>query len=134
LISSGLAMITPSATASMANPGAHGLSEVLYAFASMANNNGSAFAGLTGNTNFYNLLGSLTMLIGRYVPAIAVLAMAGGLAEKKYVPPSLGTLPTDQFPFAFWLTLVILIVGALTFFPALALGPIVEHLSMTGVN
>ena len=134
LILSGLAMLTPSATASMANPGAHGLSEVLYAFASMANNNGSAFAGLTGNTNFYNLLGALAMLIGRYVPAVAVLAMAGGLAGKKYVPPSLGTLPTDRFPFAFWLTLVILIVGALTFFPALALGPIVEHLSMTGGN
>ncbi|MCX5864604.1 MAG: potassium-transporting ATPase subunit KdpA [Deltaproteobacteria bacterium] len=134
LILSGLAMVTPSAVASMANPGAHGLSEVFYAFASMANNNGSAFAGLTGNTNFYNLLGALAMLIGRYVPAVAVLAMAGGLAGKKYVPPSLGTLPTDKFPFAFWLTLVILIVGALTFFPALALGPIVEHLSMTGVN
>ncbi|MFA7382411.1 MAG: potassium-transporting ATPase subunit KdpA [Desulfurivibrionaceae bacterium] len=134
LISSGLAMITPSAVASMANPGAHGLSEVLYAFASMANNNGSAFAGLSGNTNFYNLLGAFAILIGRYVPAVAVLALAGGLAGKKYVPPSLGTLPTDQFPFAFWLTLVILIVGALTFFPALALGPIVEHLSMTGVN
>ncbi len=134
LILSGIAMITPSAVASMANPGAHGLSEVLYAFASMANNNGSAFAGLAGNTNFYNLLGALAMLIGRYVPAVAVLAMAGGLAKKKYVPPSLGTLPTDQFPFAFWLTLVILIVGALTFFPALALGPIVEHLTMIGVN
>ena len=134
LILSGLAMITPSAVASTANPGAHGLTEVLYAFASMANNNGSAFAGLSGNTNFYNLLGALAMLIGRYVPALAVLAMAGGLAGKKYVPPSLGTLPTDKFPFAFWLTLVILIVGALTFFPALALGPIVEHLSMTGVN
>ncbi len=134
LILSGLAMVTPSAVASMANPGAHGLTEVLYAMASMANNNGSAFAGLTGNTNFYNLLGALAMLIGRYVPAVAVLAMAGGLAGKKYVPPSLGTLPTDKFPFAFWLTLVILIVGALTFFPALALGPIVEHLSMMGVN
>jgi K+-transporting ATPase ATPase A chain len=98
LILSGIAMITPSATASMANPGPHGLTEVLYAFASMANNNGSAFAGLTGNTNFYNLLGALAMLIGRYVPAVAVLAMAGGLAGKKYVPPSLGTLPTDKFP------------------------------------
>jgi len=130
LIMSGIAMITPSAVASMANPGAHGLSEVLYAFASMANNNGSAFAGLSGNTNLYNLLGSLAMLIGRYVPAVAVLAMAGSLAEKKYVPPSLGTLPTDKAPFAIWLTLVILIVGALTFFPALALGPIVEHLTM----
>jgi K+-transporting ATPase ATPase A chain len=130
LILSGIAMITPSAVASMANPGAHGLSEVLYAFASMANNNGSAFAGLNANVNFYNLLGSIAMLLGRYVPAVAVLAMAGSLAEKKYIPPSLGTLPTDRAPFAIWLTLVILIVGALTFFPALALGPIAEHLSM----
>ncbi|MFZ5763816.1 MAG: potassium-transporting ATPase subunit KdpA [Thermodesulfobacteriota bacterium] len=134
LLFSGLAMLTPSALASMANPGAHGLSEVLYAFASMANNNGSAFAGLTGNTIFYNLMGAIAMLIGRYAPAVAMLAMAGGLAQKKYVPPSLGTLPTDKFPFAFWLTLVILIVGALTFFPALALGPIVEHLAMAGGN
>ncbi len=130
LVFSGIAMITPSATASMANPGAHGLSEVLYAFASMANNNGSAFAGLSANVNFYNLLGSVAMLMGRFVPAVAVLAMAGNLAGKKYVPPSLGTLPTDRVPFALWLTLVILIVGALTFFPALSLGPIVEHLTM----
>ncbi len=130
LILSGLAMITPSAVASMSNPSAHGLSEVLYGIASMANNNGSAFAGLNGNVPFYNLFGSLAMLVGRYVPAIAVLAMAGSLAEKKYIPPSLGTLPTDKIPFAIWLTLVILIVGALTFFPALALGPIVEHLAM----
>jgi K+-transporting ATPase ATPase A chain len=132
LILSGIAMITPSAVTSTANPGAHGLSEVLYAFASMANNNGSAFAGLNANVNFYNILGSLAMVLGRYVPAIAVLAMAGSLAEKKYVPPSLGTLPTDKVPFALWLTLVILIVGALTFFPALSLGPIVEHLTMLG--
>jgi K+-transporting ATPase ATPase A chain len=97
----------------------------------MANNNGSAFAGLSANMNFYTLLGSLAMLLGRFVPAVAVLAMAGSLAEKKYVPPSLGTLPTDKAPFAAWLTLVILIVGALTFFPALALGPIAEHLMMT---
>jgi K+-transporting ATPase ATPase A chain len=134
LILSGIAMITPQAVASMSNPGAHGLSEVLYAIASMANNNGSAFAGLNANVNFYNLFGSLAMTLGRYVPAIAVLAMAGSLAEKKYVPPSLGTLPTDKAPFAIWLTLVILIVGALTFFPALALGPIVEHLTMLGGN
>ncbi|MBI5558757.1 MAG: potassium-transporting ATPase subunit KdpA [Deltaproteobacteria bacterium] len=132
LILSGAAMITPAAVSSMANPGAHGLSEVLYAMASMANNNGSAFAGLNANGSFHTLLGSLAMLIGRYVPAIAILAMAGSLAGKKYVPPSLGTLPTDKAPFALWLTLVILIVGALTFFPALALGPIVEHLTMTG--
>lgn len=130
LILSGIAMITPQAVASMANPGAHGLSEVLYGLASMSNNNGSAFAGLNANVNFYNLLGSLAMTLGRYIPAIAVLAMAGSLAEKKFIPPSLGTLPTDKVPFALWLTLVILIVGALTFFPALALGPIVEHLMM----
>jgi len=134
LIFSGIAMITPAAVASMANPGAHGLSEVLYAMASMANNHGSAFAGLSANTNFYNLLGALAMLIGRFVPAVAILAMAGSLAGKKYVPPSLGTLPTDKAPFAVWLLLVILIVGALTFFPALALGPIVEHLTMPGGN
>lgn len=127
---SGIAMITPSAVASMSNPGAHGLSEVLYAFASMANNNGSAFAGLNADITFHNLCGSLAMLLGRYVPAVAVLAMAGSLAEKKYIPPSLGTLPTDRAPFVIWLTLVILIIGALTFFPALALGPIVEHLMM----
>ena len=130
LILSAVAMITPQAVASMANPGAHGLSEVLYAFASMANNNGSAFAGLNANVAFYNILGSLAMMVGRFVPAIAVLAMAGSLAEKKYVPPSLGTLPTDKVPFALWLTLVILIIGALTFFPALSLGPIVEHITM----
>ncbi len=134
LILSGIAMITPSAVASMSNPGAHGLSEVLYAFASMANNNGSAFAGLNANVNFYNVLGSIAMILGRYVPAVAVLAMAGSLAEKKYLPPSLGTLPTDKAPFALWLALVILIVGALTFFPALSLGPIVEHLTMLGGN
>ncbi len=130
LITSGIAMITPAAVASMANPGPHGLSEILYAYASMANNNGSAFAGLTANINFHNILGSLAMLLGRYVPAVAVLAMAGSLGEKKYVPPSLGTLPTDKVPFALWLTLVILIVGALTFFPALSLGPIIEQLTM----
>ena len=130
LITSGIAIITPVAVASMANPGAHGLSELLYAYASMANNNGSAFAGLNANINFHNILGSLAMLMGRYVPAVAVLAMAGSLGEKKYVPPSLGTLPTDKVPFALWLTLVILIVGALTFFPALSLGPIIEQLTM----
>ena len=134
LICSGLAMLVPPAVASMANPGAHGLSEVLYGFASMANNNGSAFAGLNGNTSFYNLLGAAAMLFGRYVPAVAVLAMAGSLAGKKTVPASLGTLPTDHAPFAIWLLLVIVIVGALTFFPALALGPIAEHLILTGGN
>ena len=132
LIFSGVAMLVPSAVASMANPGAHGLSEVLYAFASMSNNNGSAFAGLNGNTIFYNVTGAVAMFIGRFAPIVASLAMAGSLAAKKYVPPSLGTLPTDKVPFALWLTLVILIVGALTFFPALSLGPIAEHLTMLG--
>ncbi|WP_224981971.1 potassium-transporting ATPase subunit KdpA [Geomonas agri] len=132
LIFSGVALLLPSAISSMANPGAHGLSEVLYAFASMSNNNGSAFAGLNGNTVFYNLSGAVAMFLGRFAPIVASLAMAGSLAGKKYVPPSLGTLPTDKAPFALWLTLVILIVGALTFFPALSLGPIVEHLIMLG--
>ncbi len=132
LILSGVAMVLPAGVSSMANPGAHGLTEVFYAFTSMANNNGSAFGGLSGNTLFYNLTGALAMLLGRFVPAVAMLAMAGSLAGKKFVPPSLGTLPTDQAPFVLWLVLVILIVGALSFFPALSMGPIVEHLSMTG--
>ena len=132
LILSGIAMVLPAGVSSMANPGAHGLTEVFYAFSSMANNNGSAFGGLNGNTLFYNLTGALAMLLGRFVPAVAVLAMAGSLAGKKFVPPSLGTLPTDQAPFVLWLILVILIVGALSFFPALSMGPIVEHITMTG--
>jgi potassium-transporting ATPase potassium-binding subunit len=134
LVFSALALWVPSAVSSMANPGAHGLSEVLYAYASMSNNNGSAFAGLNANTVFYNVTGSIAMFLGRFAPIVASLAMAGSLAAKKYVPPSLGTLPTDKVPFALWLTLVILIVGALTFFPALSLGPIVEHLIMLGGN
>ncbi len=132
LVFSGIAMLLPSAVASMNNPGAHGLTEVLYAFASMSNNNGSAFAGLNGNTIFYNITGATAMCIGRFAPIVASLAMAGSLSQKKYVPPSMGTLPTDKVPFALWLTLVILIIGALTFFPALSLGPIVEHLTMLG--
>jgi K+-transporting ATPase ATPase A chain len=132
LIFSAAALLAPAGLACMANPGAHGLSEVLYAFASTANNNGSAFAGLNAGTMFPVLSTSAAMLLGRYVPAVAVLAMAGALAEKKFAPPSLGTLPTDSIPFTLWLVLVIVIVGALTFFPALALGPIVEHLLMTG--
>ena len=134
LIFTSIAMLVPTAISSMNNPGAHGLTEVLYAFASMSNNNGSAFAGLNGNTVFYNVSGAIAMFLGRFAPIVASLAMAGSLAGKKYVPPSLGTLPTDKVPFALWLTLVILIVGALTFFPALSLGPIVEHLTMLGGN
>jgi K+-transporting ATPase ATPase A chain len=132
LLFSAIALITPKGVSSISNPGPHGLSEVLYAFASPANNNGSAFGGLNANTVFYNLMTALAMLIGRFIPAVAMLAMSGSLVKKKYTPPSVGTLPTDQIPFIIWLVVVVLIVGALTFFPALALGPFVEHLIMHG--
>ncbi len=130
LIFVAVALVAYAGISSILNPGTHGLSEVLYAFASASNNNGSAFAGLNANTLFYNLLTAIAMLIGRFVPAIAALAMAGSLAKKKYIPPSIGTLPTHQISFVLWLAVVILIVGALTFFPALSLGPIVEHMIM----
>ncbi len=132
LIFVAVALVTYAGVSSILNPGPHGLSEVLYAFASASNNNGSAFAGLNANTLFYNLLTAIAMLIGRFVPAVAALAMAGSLAKKKYIPPSIGTLPTHQITFVLWLAVVILIVGALTFFPALSLGPIVEHMIMHG--
>jgi K+-transporting ATPase ATPase A chain len=132
LIFVAVALVTYAGVSSILNPGPHGLSEILYAFASVSNNNGSAFAGLNANTLFYNLTTAIAMLIGRFVPAIAALAMAGSLAKKKYIPPSIGTLPTHQITFVLWLAVVILIVGALTFFPALSLGPIVEHMIMHG--
>ena len=125
-----LAVMNASALAGRANPGAHGLSEILYAFSSMANNNGSAFAGLDANRPFYNLLGGLAMLAGRYWVALPTLAIAGSLARKKTVPQGPGTLPTHGPLFVFLLIAVVLIVGALTFLPALALGPIVEQLQM----
>ncbi len=124
------ALVTYAGISSILNPGPHGLSEILYAFASASNNNGSAFAGLNANTLFYNLVTAIAMIIGRFVPAVAALAMAGSLAKKKYIPPGIGTLPTHQITFVLWLAVVILIVGALTFFPALSLGPIVEHMIM----
>lgn len=117
-------------TSSIANPGPHGLSEILYSFVSQAGNNGSAFAGLTTNTLWYNTAGALTMLIGRFLMIIPMLAIAGNLAQKKYVPPSLGTFPVTTPLFTVLLIGVILIVGALTFFPALSLGPVLEHLLM----
>jgi len=117
-------------TSSILNPGPHGLSEILYSFTSQAGNNGSAFAGLTTNTPWYNIAGAMTMLIGRYLMIIPMLAIAGNLAQKKYVPPSLGTFPVTTPLFTVLLIGVILIVGALTFFPALSLGPILEHLLM----
>ncbi len=115
---------------SISNPGPHGLTQILYAFTSMAANNGSAFGGLNGNTPWYNISGGITMLVGRFLMIIPMLAIAGSLARKKYVPPSLGTFPVTTPLFSTLLIGVIIIVGALTFFPALSLGPILEHLLM----
>ena len=115
-------------TSSILNPGPHGLSEILYAFTSGAGNNGSAFGGLTVNTLWYDVTIGLTMLAGRFLMIIPMLAIAGNLARKKYVPPSLGTFPVTTPLFTVLLMGVIIIVGALTFFPALSLGPILEHL------
>ncbi len=124
-----VALGVPSAVAAMNNPGPHGFSEVLYAFTSVAANNGSAFAGLSGNTMFYNVLLGIGMLVGRMFVIVPALAIAGSLAAKKTVPASAGTFPTTGPLFVGLLVGVILIVGGLTFFPALALGPIVEHLA-----
>jgi K+-transporting ATPase ATPase A chain len=125
-----VAVVYPTAVASMANPGPHGFTEVLYAYTSQTANNGSAFAGLTGNILFYNVTGAIAMLVGRFWMIIPAMAIAGALAEKKTVPPSAGTLPTTGSLFIGLVVGVILIIGGLTFFPALALGPIVEHLAM----
>ena len=125
-----IAVVYPPAVASMANAGPHGFSEVLYAYTSMTANNGSAFAGLTGNTLFYNLSGAVAMFIGRFWMIVPAMAIAGSLAQKKMVAASAGTFPTTGGLFVGLLVGVILIVGGLTFFPALALGPIVEHLAM----
>jgi K+-transporting ATPase ATPase A chain len=126
-----VAVVLPSAVASMANAGPHGFTEVLYAFTSATGNNGSAFGGLTGNTFFYNLTLACSMLVGRFFMIIPALALAGSLASKKSIPPSAGTLPTTGGLFVGLVVGVILIIGGLTFFPALALGPIAEHLAMT---
>jgi K+-transporting ATPase ATPase A chain len=125
-----VATVVPSAVAATSNPGPHGFSEILYAYSSQAGNNGSAFAGLSGNTLFYNLTGAVAMLVGRFFVIIPAMAIAGSLAAKKTLPPSAGTFPTDGGLFVGLLVGVILIVGGLTFFPALALGPVVEHLAM----
>ena len=118
------------AKASILNPGAHGLSEVVYAFTSAANNNGSAFGGLTGNTDWYNTTLALAMLAGRFLPIVVVLAMAGSLARKQPAPVTAGTFPTGTPLFAGLLVAVVLLVVALTYVPVLALGPILEHLSL----
>jgi K+-transporting ATPase ATPase A chain len=128
LVCTAIAVVTPAGLAGRQDMGAHGLSEILYAFTSMGNNNGSAFAGLSANVPFYNLLGGFAMLIARYWLAIPILAIAGALARKKFVPAGAGTLPTHTPLFVIMLVGVVIVVGALTFVPALALGPIVEHL------
>ncbi|WP_192252295.1 potassium-transporting ATPase subunit KdpA [Mesorhizobium silamurunense] len=130
LVFTAIAVVLPSAVASMANGGPHGFAEVLYAYTSAAANNGSAFGGLSGNTPWYNITLGLGMLMGRFLVIIPALAIAGSLAAKKTVPASAGTFPTDGTLFVGLLVGVIIIVGGLTFFPSLAVGPIVEHLAM----
>jgi K+-transporting ATPase ATPase A chain len=125
-----IAVVTAAGKAGIANPGAHGFSEILYAFSSASNNNGSAFGGLGANTPFYNVALGVCMFFGRYFVKIPVLAIAGSLAAKKLVPVTSGTLPTHTPLFVILLVGAVLVVGALTFIPALALGPIVEHLMM----
>ena len=130
LVLTAISVLKPFGTASISNPGPHGFSQVLYAFLSTAGNNGSAFAGLNGNTLWYNTTLGLNTIIGRFFMIIPMLAIAGNLARKKAVPPSLGTFPVTTPLFSILLVSVILIVGALTFFPALSLGPVLEHLLM----
>ena len=132
LIGSGMASVLPVALAGLANKGPHGFSEILYAFSSAAGNNGSAFAGLNANTDFYNLMLGVSMLIGRFGVIVPCLAIAGSMVSKKISSPSTGSFATDNSTFAVILIAVILIVGALTFLPALCLGPIVENLLMHG--
>ncbi|KAA3445940.1 potassium-transporting ATPase subunit KdpA [Mesorhizobium sp. SARCC-RB16n] len=130
LIFTAIAVVLPSAVASIANGGPHGFSEILYAYTSAAANNGSAFGGLNGNTPWYNITLGIGMLMGRFLVIIPALAIAGALAAKKTVPASAGTFPTDSALFVGLLVGVIVIVGGLTFFPALVVGPVVEHLAM----
>jgi len=132
LVGTALAVMLPGATASMANPGAHGFTEALYAFSSAANNNGSAFAGLNANTPFFNVALGVAMFISRFWIIVPTLAIAGSLAAKKSVPSGLGTLPTHTPLFIALLIGTVLLVGALAHLPGLALGPIVEHLMLTG--
>ena len=134
LLGTALSLMLEAGAAGVFNPGAHGFSEVLYAFSSAANNNGSAFAGLGANTPYYNTALGLAMLFGRFTIIAAVLAIAGSLAAKKRIPPSAGTLPTHTPLFVVLLIGTVIVVGALTFLPSLALGPVVEHLQMVGIR
>jgi len=128
LVLTAIAVMTNAGKGTIFNPGPHGFSEVLYLFTSQGNNNGSAFAGIGGNNPFYNISGGVAMMIGRFFIAVPTLALAGSLVQKKKTPEGSGTLPTHTPLFVAWLIVVVILVGALNFFPALALGPIVEHL------
>ena len=128
-----LASATPAGQAGVSNPGPHGFSQILYAYTSQGNNNGSAFAGLSGNTPFYNFTGAAAMLVGRFWLAIPTLALAGSLVTKKKAAAGSGTLSTTSPLFIGWLIAIVLMVGALNFVPALALGPVIEHLIMLGI-
>lgn len=132
LFGTAIAVMVDAGKAGVANPAAHGFSEILYAFSSASGNNGSAFAGLSANTPFYNTALGVVMFFARYWIIVPVLALAGSVVTKKKVPTSAGTLPTHNLLFVLWLTGVVIVIGALSFFPALALGPIVEHLQLTG--
>ncbi|MGZ8975789.1 potassium-transporting ATPase subunit KdpA, partial [Methylomagnum sp.] len=134
LLGTAAAVVAPAGQATVFNPGPHGFSEVLYAFSSAGNNNGSAFAGLAANTPFYNTALGLAMLFSRYWLIVPTLAIAGSLAGKKIVPVGAGTLPTHTPLFIGLLVGTVIVVGALAFFPVLALGPIVEQLQMFGVK
>jgi K+-transporting ATPase ATPase A chain len=126
-VGTALSVMTQAGTAGIANPGAHGFSEILYAFSSAGNNNGSAFAGLTVNTPFYNAALGIVMWLGRFWPIVAALAIAGSLAAKKRIPVSEGTMPTHGPLFIALLIGTIILIGVLNYVPALALGPVVEH-------
>ena len=130
LIGSGLSCVLPVALSSLGNQGPHGLSEILYTWGSAANNNGSAFAGLNANTDFFNIFLGMAMLIGRFIVIFPVIAIAGSLASKQAAPASEATFQADNLTFAILLVSVILIIAALTFIPVLALGPVLEHFLM----
>ena len=130
VIGTAIACIIPGIQDSLNNGGAHGFSEILYALSSAGNNNGSSFAGFGANTIPLNILLGVSMILARFIPILLVLAIAGSLAAKKYIPSSSGTLATNNSIFVTLLIIVVLMIGALSFFPALALGPIVEHLQM----
>jgi K+-transporting ATPase ATPase A chain len=130
LLGTALAVLTEAGRAGIANPGPHGFSEVLYALSSAANNNGSAFAGLSANTPFYNVLLAVAMWFGRFAVIVPVLAIAGSLAAKKRIAVTEGTLPTHGPLFVVLLVGTVLLVGLLNYVPALALGPVVEHLML----